>query len=102
MTTTVERHGGPRPAPEQVIERLGREGLRASRWGNRPGDSYAWHSHPYRKILACLSGSITFHTRDAGDVELHPGDRLVIDSGTEHAATVGPDGVECAEAHLDA
>ncbi len=46
------------------------------------------------------AGAITFHTRDSGDLELGPGDRLEIDAGTEHSATVGPDGVDCAEAHL--
>ena len=32
------------------------------------------------------------------DVELRAGDRLDIEPGTEHAATVGPDGVRCVEA----
>jgi quercetin dioxygenase-like cupin family protein len=48
-------------------------------------------------VLVCLSGSIVFHT-DEGDVELGPGDRLDLEPGTEHAATVGPRGVECVEA----
>ena len=38
--------------------------------------------------LFCLEGSIVFHTRD-GDVVLASGDRLDLDPGTEHAATVG-------------
>jgi len=38
-----------------------------------------------------------FHT-DEGDLELRPGDRLDLEPGTRHAATVGPDGVECVEA----
>jgi quercetin dioxygenase-like cupin family protein len=48
-------------------------------------------------VLFCLSGSITFHLPD-GDVTLEPGDRLDLDPGTEHGATVGPRGVECVEA----
>jgi hypothetical protein len=32
------------------------------------------------------------------DFALHPGDRLEVDPGTEHAATVGDDGVLCLEA----
>jgi quercetin dioxygenase-like cupin family protein len=48
-------------------------------------------------VLYCVSGSIVFHTDD-GDLELHPGDRLDIEPGTAHAATVGPEGVECMEA----
>ena len=38
-----------------------------------------------------------FHLADQ-DVELRAGDRLDIEPGTEHAATVGPDGVRCVEA----
>jgi mannose-6-phosphate isomerase-like protein (cupin superfamily) len=75
-----------------------REGCSPPRfWGNAPGDAYGWHDHPYHKVLFCLSGSIVFHTRD-GDVGLTAGDRLDLESGTEHAATVGPDGCECVEA----
>jgi hypothetical protein len=36
------------------------------------------------------------------DVELRPGDRLDIEPGTTHGATVGPHGVTCAEAPRDA
>ena len=75
-----------------------REGLSPPRaWSNAPGDTYGWHAHDYHKVLFCLEGSITFHTRD-GDVELSSGDRLDIESGTEHAATVGESGVSCVEA----
>jgi cupin domain len=66
-------------------------------WGNAPGDAYGWHSHGYHKVLFCLSGSITFHLRD-GDARLAPGDRLDIEPRAEHAATVGPQGVQCIEA----
>lgn len=48
-------------------------------------------------MLYCVSGGIVFHTSD-GDFELEAGDRLEVDPGTEHAATVGPDGVQCMEA----
>ena len=66
-------------------------------WGNAPGARYGAHAHDYHKVLFCLEGSITFHLRD-GDVELSAGDRLDLPPGTEHSATVGPDGVECIEA----
>jgi hypothetical protein len=66
-------------------------------WGNGPGDRYGRHEHGYHKVLFCLAGSIVFHT-EAGDVELRPGDRLDLEPGTEHGATVGPDGCECVEA----
>jgi quercetin dioxygenase-like cupin family protein len=36
------------------------------------------------------------------DMELRAGDRLDIEPGTEHAATVGPDGVRCVEAPREA
>jgi mannose-6-phosphate isomerase-like protein (cupin superfamily) len=74
------------------------EGCWAPRpWANGPGDTYGRHAHGYRKVLFCLEGSITFHLDD-GDVELAPGDRLDLEPGTEHAATVGPDGCSCIEA----
>ncbi len=85
------------PSRAGVAERFDAEGLDPSTWGNAPGDTYGWHSHGYHKVLYCVSGSIVFHLRD-GDVELGPGDRLDVPPGTEHAATVGPDGVECMEA----
>ena len=66
-------------------------------WGNGPGDRYGRHDHPFHKVLFCLSGSIVFHTDD-GDIELRTGDRLDLEPGTAHAATVGPDGCGCVEA----
>jgi mannose-6-phosphate isomerase-like protein (cupin superfamily) len=66
-------------------------------WENGPGDTYGWHDHGYHKVLFCLSGSIAFHTRD-GDIELDAGDRLDLEPGTEHAATVGSHGCNCVEA----
>jgi hypothetical protein len=74
------------------------EGCSAPRsWGNGPGDRYGRHDHGYHKVLFCLAGSIVFHT-DEGDVELTAGDRLDLEHGTSHAATVGPEGCECIEA----
>jgi quercetin dioxygenase-like cupin family protein len=66
-------------------------------WSNGPGDRYGWHLHPYHKVLFCAEGSIAFHLRDR-DVALTSGDRLDIEPGTEHAATVGSEGVTCVEA----
>jgi len=65
-------------------------------WSNGPGDTYGRHSHGYHKTLRCVRGSIVFHLRDR-DVELREGDTLEIPPGAEHAATVGPEGVECEE-----
>jgi mannose-6-phosphate isomerase-like protein (cupin superfamily) len=88
----------PSPDREQIEAIYAREGLRPYAWGNGPGDRYGWHTHGHRKILYCVTGSIVFHTREEGDLALAPGDRLEVDAGTEHAATVGPDGVLCLEA----
>ena len=97
MAATVTRHDGVPPSRDELNERFEREGLEPRWWGNGPGDTYGWHSHPYHKVLYCQEGSITFHTRER-DVELGPGDRLEIEPETEHAATVGSRGVSCVEA----
>jgi len=81
-----------------VRERFADEGLQPHSWSNGPGDRYGWHSHPYDKLLYCVTGSIVFTTRHEGAHELGPGDRLEIDAHTDHAATVGSDGVVCMEA----
>jgi quercetin dioxygenase-like cupin family protein len=86
-----------------LVARLRAEGLAASSWANGPGDRYAEHVHDYDKVLVTERGSITFHLpADGRDVTLHPGERLDLPAGTRHAATVGPDGVSCLEAHLPA
>lgn len=91
-------HAGPRIPARADLEALLRpeaDGV-ARWWSNDPGERYGWHAHGYRKVLYCSEGSITFHTRE-GDLTLGPGDRLDVDPQTEHAATVGPDGVTCVE-----
>ena len=75
-------------------------GLQPHAWSNRPGDTYGWHDHPHRKVLACVEGSITFHT-DEGDIALQSGEWMELPAGTRHAATVGSDGVVCLEAAAD-
>ncbi len=85
------------PDRERIEARYAAEGLHPYSWGNGPGERYGWHTHGYTKVLYCVTGSIVFHTRD-GDVALEPGDRLEVDPGTEHAATVGAGGVLCLEA----
>lgn len=97
MTTKITRASA---RPTDIARQFAAEGVSPRSWANGPGDRYGWHSHDYHKVLYCVRGSIVFHTRD-GDVELHAGDRLDIEPGAEHAATVGPEGVECAEAAKD-
>ena len=74
------------------------EGLSPYRWVSGAGVQYGWHEHGYYKVLYCVSGSIVFHTHSEGDVAMAPGDRLDLDAGTAHAATVGATGVVCVEA----
>ena len=95
MAATKTPGTATRDSADEVFAAEGCSSVRP--WGNGPGDSYGWHAHGYHKMLFCLEGSIMFHTRE-GDVELTAGDRLDIESGTEHAATVGPAGCECVEA----
>ena len=98
MPARVQRWDGPPPSAADLDARLRAEGLSPQRWGNGPGDTYDWHRHGYHKVLYCVSGSITFHLRDGDDAELAPGDRLEIEPGIDHAATVGSQGVQCVEA----
>ena len=94
--TTGEREDGLR-------RRLAAAGLAASAWSNRPHDRYAAHRHAYDKVLVAAAGSIIFHLPELGrDVALQASDRLDLPAGTLHAATVGPRGVTCLEAHLPA
>ncbi|MDQ3319050.1 MAG: cupin domain-containing protein [Actinomycetota bacterium] len=97
MGARVEKASGGPAGPEEIRARFEEEDLRPHEWGNGPAYEYGWHSHSYHKVLYCLSGSIVFHTNQE-DLELEPGDRMEVDPGTEHAATVGPDGVKCMEA----
>jgi len=85
------------PGGHGIQGRFEAEGLSPHSRSNGPGDTYGWHSHGYHKVLYCVRGSIVFHARE-GEFDLEPGDRLDIEPGTEHAATVGPGGVECSEA----
>ena len=97
MTAWMAKAGGKAPSREEIEVRFDEEGLSPSEWGNSPNYRYGSHSHSYHKVLYCVSGSIVFHTAD-GDFELEAGDRLDVEPGTEHAATVGPEGVKCMEA----
>jgi quercetin dioxygenase-like cupin family protein len=86
-----------------VVERLRREGLKASSWSNGRGDRYPAHEHGYDKVIVVESGSIQFGLPDAGrSIGLAAGDRLELPAGTPHDAHVGDGGVVCLEAHLPA
>ena len=64
MAAHVTRNeAGAVPSPGEIEATMRAEGLTPRRWGNAPGDTYAWHEHGYHKVLYCLAGSIVFHTR---------------------------------------
>jgi quercetin dioxygenase-like cupin family protein len=96
----VLRWSHAHPLPEaEVLGFFQARDLRPIRWSNGPGDAYGVHSHSYRKTLFCLRGSITFSLPDySRDLELWPGDRLILPPGVRHSAVVGPEGVTCIEA----
>ena len=50
-----------------------------------------------RRCCIALRGRIVFHTA-GGDIELGPGDKMVLPPHIAHAATVGAEGVRCIEA----
>lgn len=79
-------------------EAFAAERLESETWMNEAGYRYPEHTHPYHKVLYCISGSIIFHM-PSGDVNLSPGDRLDLPPGTPHSASVGPAGVVCMEGH---
>lgn len=97
MAARMEKASDEATAREEIQAKFAEEGLSPHGWGNNPDYQYEWHSHGYHKVLYCVSGSIVFHTDD-GDFELEPGDRLDVEPGTGHSATVGPVGVRCMEA----
>ncbi len=97
MSAQTEKARDGSSSPREIEAAFEKEGLTPHSWGNEPGYQYGWHSHSYHKVLYCVSGSIVFHTRD-GDFGLEAGDRLDVDPGTGHSATVGPEGVRCLEA----
>lgn len=81
----------------QLQAQFSAEGLDSYEWRSPAGDGFDWHSHTFRDVIRCLSGSIVFHL-ESGDFELQPGDRFEMDPDTLHAATVGENGVVCLEA----
>ena len=98
MSTGATKTSEAVSTPEDAARAFGAEGCSAPRaWANGPGDRYRRHTHARHKVLFCLSGSIVFDT-DGGTVELRAGDRLDLEPGVAHAASVGPGGCRCVEA----
>jgi quercetin dioxygenase-like cupin family protein len=87
-------------SPEELMAKLRSEASGCYSWSNGPGDRYAPHSHTYEKVLYCVDGSITFALEHEGkQLELKPGDRMVVPAGAVHSAIVGPSGCTCIEGH---
>jgi mannose-6-phosphate isomerase-like protein (cupin superfamily) len=90
------------PQEQDLRQRMQKEGLSPYTWSNAPGDTYAVHSHGYEKVLYCVSGSIRFVLPDQAaadqNVDLGPGDCMILPPRMRHSAYVGPYGVTCLEA----
>jgi quercetin dioxygenase-like cupin family protein len=82
---------------EDLMAALRQEAGSCYSWSNGPHDRYGAHSHPYEKVLYCVEGSITFGLEKGRELELKPGDRMVLPAGTVHSAIVGPSGCTCIE-----
>jgi mannose-6-phosphate isomerase-like protein (cupin superfamily) len=100
MSAILDKRALKNPTHAAALAWFRSQGLAPHAWSNAPGDGYAPHAHDYHKVLLCLRGSIAFHTAD-GDVELEAGDRLDVEPGTLHSATVGREGVTCLEAAVE-
>jgi hypothetical protein len=89
------------PTQTELTRLMSAEGLSPYAWSNGPYDNYSAHTHGYHKVIYVVQGSITFGLPDLEQtIELFPGDRLDLRSGTLHNANVGSQGVVCLEGHL--
>lgn len=93
MTARIERHA---LAPASAAEELSGRGSAVRRWSASPGERFAPHEHGERKLLVVLRGAISFAI-GAEELDMVAGDLLDLPAHTMHRATVGPEGVECAE-----
>jgi len=90
------------PQEQELRKRMQEQGLSPYSWSNGPGDTYAVHSHNYEKVLYCVHGSIRFVLPDYSEatrnIDLSPGDCMILPAGVRHSAFVGLQGVTCLEA----
>jgi uncharacterized protein YjlB len=101
--TQVIRWQEPALPDEQLLrKRMQEDGLSPYTWSNGPHDSYAIHSHSYEKVLYCVRGSIRFILHDVSgtekNIDLGPGDCMILPPSMRHSAQVGGQGVTCLEA----
>jgi quercetin dioxygenase-like cupin family protein len=89
MGFEVERWGRGAEAPDarRLRRRLEREGYEVFEWSDRPGASYAPHSHPEDQSHWVLSGELTLIV-EGEEYTLGPGDRDYLPAWTVHEARV--------------
>jgi len=58
---------------------------------DKPGFVYHPHQHEETKFLVCLEGSMKVTVKDK-TYDFEPGDKLIINGNTQHAAVVGNKG----------
>lgn len=86
----------------EIVAYFSAHDLDCHRWEKEPRSPFAVHDHPYDKILFCIEGSISFTVEKTGkEINLLPGDRLILPKGIRHSAVVGPDGVSCIQSGKD-
>lgn len=90
----LERIGwrGPEEPTEAGLRTmLEAEGFEVLAWSDTAGQTYTPHAHDHDESLWCIDGSIVFEI-DGREYRLMPGDRLMLPSGTVHAARAGSAG----------
>jgi len=84
------RGAGPVDAAAQRRQ-LEAEGFEVWSWTDAPGADYAPHTHDHDESLWVVAGEITFGA-EGRDLQLAPGDRLMLPRGTVHTARAGAAG----------
>ena len=88
MSFEVERwNEAGAPDARRLRLRLEAEGYEVYEWSDRPGTTYAPHSHPEDQSHWVLSGALTLVV-EGEEYTLRAGDRDYLPNGTVHAARV--------------
>ncbi|HET6373906.1 MAG TPA: cupin domain-containing protein [Candidatus Polarisedimenticolia bacterium] len=85
--------GDGAPVRSRLEETLLEEDFDPFAWVDEPGKEYELHSHTHDESIWVIHGSMRFKVGPQ-QFELGPGDRLMLPRGSQHEATVGPDGCE--------
>jgi quercetin dioxygenase-like cupin family protein len=84
--------GGGSVDKKRLTDSMRGEGLDVTEWRDDPGSTYPEHSHQHREVRVVLTGQMTVSAGGRSFV-LSPGDRIDLDAGEPHGATVGSSGV---------